>query len=119
MMPPGGEGMPGPFPQGGAEQAPPTPDGLPPMQFGMGRTWVRPRLDDLHQLWRELSYPAASRYAQSANAALGRMFMNPNVYHNPFLRTCGVPVVDMLVAAPDKYEEPVGSLLRRLPVAGT
>jgi hypothetical protein len=30
MMPPGGEGMPGPFPQGGAEQAPPTPDGMPP-----------------------------------------------------------------------------------------
>jgi hypothetical protein len=44
-MPPGGEGMPGPFPQGGAEQAPPTPDGMPPQQFnigGMVAAWVTP-----------------------------------------------------------------------------
>ncbi len=35
-MPPGMEGMMPPFPQGGAEQAPPTPDGMPPMQAAAG-----------------------------------------------------------------------------------
>ena len=35
MPPPGPEGA-GPFPQGGAEQAPPTPDGMPPMQAAAG-----------------------------------------------------------------------------------
>lgn len=34
-MPPGMEGMP-PFPQGGAEQAPPTPDGMPPLRAADG-----------------------------------------------------------------------------------
>ena len=34
-MPPGMEGA-GPFPQGGAEQAPPTPDGMPPMTAAFG-----------------------------------------------------------------------------------
>ena len=34
-MPPGMEGA-GPFPQGGAEQAPPTPDGMPPMRAAAG-----------------------------------------------------------------------------------
>ncbi len=36
MMPPGMEGGMPPFPQGGAEQAPPTPDGLPPMRAQAG-----------------------------------------------------------------------------------
>ena len=36
MMPPGMEGAP-PFPEGGASVAPPTPDGLPPMQAADGR----------------------------------------------------------------------------------
>ena len=35
-MPPGMEGAP-PFPQGGAEQAPPTPDGLPPVRAAGGK----------------------------------------------------------------------------------
>ena len=35
-MPPGMEGSMPPFPQGGAEQAPPTPDGMPPMQAAAG-----------------------------------------------------------------------------------
>lgn len=35
MMPPGMEGA-GPFPQGGAEQAPPTPDGMPPLRAADG-----------------------------------------------------------------------------------
>ena len=34
-MPPGPEGA-GPFPQGGAEQAPPTPDGMPPITAAAG-----------------------------------------------------------------------------------
>jgi hypothetical protein len=34
-MPPGMEGA-GPFPQGGAEQAPPTPDGMPPITAAFG-----------------------------------------------------------------------------------
>lgn len=35
MMPPGMEGA-APFPQGGAEQAPPTPDGMPPLRAAYG-----------------------------------------------------------------------------------
>ena len=35
MMPPGMEGA-APFPQGGAEQAPPTPDGMPPLRAAFG-----------------------------------------------------------------------------------
>lgn len=35
MMPPGMEGA-APFPQGGAEQAPPTPDGMPPLRAADG-----------------------------------------------------------------------------------
>lgn len=35
MMPPGMEGA-GPFPQGGANQAPPTPDGMPPLRAADG-----------------------------------------------------------------------------------
>ena len=88
MMPPGGEGMPGPFPQGGAEQAPPTPDGMPPQQFAiggvasaMGNAFMTQAGRFAPAMARTLNQvgPAASRYAQSANAALGRMFMNPNV----------------------------------------
>ena len=88
MMPPGGEGMPGPFPQGGAEQAPPTPDGMPPQQFAiggvasaMGNAFMTQAGRFAPAVARTLNQagPAASRYAQSANAALGRMFMNPNV----------------------------------------
>ena len=87
-MPPGGEGMPGPFPQGGAEQAPPTPDGMPPQQFAiggvasaMGNAFMTQAGRFAPAVARTLNQagPAASRYAQSANAALGRMFLNPNV----------------------------------------
>jgi hypothetical protein len=88
MMPPGGEGMLGPFPQGGAEQAPPTPDGMPPQQFNiggpvaaMGNAFMTQAGRFAPAVARTLNQvgPAASRYAQSANAALGRMFINPNV----------------------------------------
>lgn len=80
-MPPGGGGGAGPFPSGGAEQAPqgyahggavepPTPDGMPPMhaQFGAlasaanrAAQWVGPA-------------------AQQLNAYLGRAFMAPQPY---------------------------------------
>jgi hypothetical protein len=93
MMPPGGEGMPGPFPQGGAEQAPPTPDGMPPQQFNiggpvaaMGNAFMTQAGRFAPAVARTLNQvgPAASRYAQSANAALGRMFMNPQM-SQPYL----------------------------------
>jgi hypothetical protein len=94
MMPPGGEGMPGPFPQGGAEQAPPTPDGMPPQQFNiggpvasaMGNAFMTQAGRIVPGIARTLNQagPAASRYGQAANAALGRMFIKPNVTQ-PFL----------------------------------
>jgi hypothetical protein len=93
MMPPGGEGMPGPFPQGGAEQAPPTPDGMPPQQFAiggvasaMGNAFMTQAGRFAPAVARTLNQagPAASRYGQAANAALGRMFIKPNVTQ-PFL----------------------------------
>ena len=67
-MPPGMESAP-PLPQGGAEQAPPTPDGMPPLHAQVGAfvnagnraaQWMAPR-------------------AEAANAALGRMFMQPSM----------------------------------------
>jgi hypothetical protein len=78
MMPPGGEGMPGPFPQGGAEQAPPTPDGMPPMQAAWGAL-ITPAVRAA-----QIAGPRIAQGAQAANAALGRMFMNPRV-SQPFL----------------------------------
>jgi len=93
MMPPGGEGMAGPFPQGGAEQAPPTPDGMPPQQFNiggpvsaMGTAFMTQAGRFAPAVARTLNQvgPTASRYAQSANAALGRMFMNPQM-SQPYL----------------------------------
>ena len=77
-MPPGGEGMPGPFPQGGAEQAPPTPDGMPPQQFAIGG------IAQGIARGAQMLGPRIAQGAQSANAALGRMFMNPRV-SQPFL----------------------------------
>ena len=93
MMPPGGEGMAGPFPQGGAEQAPPTPDGMPPQQFAiggvasaMGNAFMTQAGRFAPAVARTLNQvgPTASRYAQSANAALGRMFMSPQM-SQPYL----------------------------------
>ena len=73
MMPPGGEGMAGPFPQGGAEQAPPTPDGLPPVQAAVG-AFITPALRAA-----QMAGPRLTQMGQAANAALGRMFMNPRL----------------------------------------
>jgi hypothetical protein len=77
-MPPGGEGMPGPFPQGGAEQAPPTPDGMPPMQAAWGAL-ITPAVRAA-----QIAGPRIAQGAQAANAALGRMFMNPQM-SQPYL----------------------------------
>ena len=83
MMPPGGEGMPGPFPQGGAEQAPPTPDGLPPMQAAWGAL-ITPAVRAAQIAGPRIAQGAqiaGSRIAQgvqSANAALARLTMNPS-----------------------------------------
>ena len=93
MMPPGGEGMAGPFPQGGVEQAPPTPDGMPPQQFAiggvasaMGNAFMTQAGRFAPAVARTLNQvgPTASRYAQSADAALGRMFMSPQM-SQPYL----------------------------------
>ena len=73
MMPPGGEGMAGPFPQGGAEQAPPTPDGLPPVRAAVG-AFITPALRAA-----QMAGPRLTQMGQAANAALGRMFMNPRL----------------------------------------
>ena len=73
MMPPGGEGMSGPFPQGGAEQAPPTPDGMAPQQFAIGG------LAQGMMRGAQALGPRIAQGAQSANAALGRMFMSPQM----------------------------------------
>jgi hypothetical protein len=78
MMPPGGEGMAGPFPQGGAEQAPPTPDGMPPMQAAMG-AFITPLTRAA-----QIAGPRIAQGAQAANAALGRMFMSPQM-SQPYL----------------------------------
>ena len=78
MMPPGGEGMPGPFPQGGAEQAPPTPDGMPPMQAAWGAL-ITPAVRAA-----QIAGPRIAQGAQAANAALGRMFMSPQM-SQPYL----------------------------------
>jgi hypothetical protein len=78
MMPPGGEGMAGPFPQGGAEQAPPTPDGMPPQQFALGG------IAQGIARGAQMLGPRIAQGAQSANAALGRMFMSPQM-SQPYL----------------------------------
>lgn len=73
MMPPGGEGMSGPFPQGGAEQAPPTPDGMAPQQFAIGG------LAQGMMRGAQALGPRIAQGAQAANSALGRMFMSPQM----------------------------------------
>jgi len=81
MMPPGGGGMQPPFPQG-AEQAPPTPDGMPPQGFyaggiaaGIARGLLRAG---------DVIGPRAAQLGQAVNATAGRMFMSPQV-SQPFL----------------------------------
>ena len=83
-MPPGMEGA-GPFPQGGAEQAPPTPDGMPPMTAALG-AFITPAT--------RMAQMAGNKIGQvgsAANAALGRMFMTPQGITQPVLENVRGP----------------------------
>ena len=78
-MPPGVEGA-GPFPQGGAEQAPPTPDGMPPMQAAFG-AFITPATRAA-QIMRETALgrisamgDRASQYGPAINQYLGNLTM--------------------------------------------
>jgi flagellar hook-basal body complex protein FliE len=83
MMPPGmmppemaPQGMPpeggiAPFSQGGAEQAPPTPDGLPPARAAVGG------LQTVASRFGQMVGDKAGTAAQALNAYLGRALMAP------------------------------------------
>jgi len=69
-MPPGMESA-GPFPPGGAEQAPPTPDGMPPMQAAAGAF--------VNAGTRAAQFIAdkATTYGPRVNQYLGNLMMSP------------------------------------------
>ena len=67
-MPPGMEGA-GPFPQGGAEQAPPTPDGMPPMTAAFG-AFVTP-----FTRAAQFMGDKAAQYGPAVNQYLGNLTM--------------------------------------------
>jgi hypothetical protein len=82
QMPPGGapqmppQGMPpeggiAPFSQGGAEQAPPTPDGLPPARAAVGG------LQTVASRFGQMVGDKAGSAAQALNTYLGRALMAP------------------------------------------
>jgi hypothetical protein len=68
MPPPGPEGA-GPFPQGGAEQAPPTPDGMPPMKAAAG-AFITP-----FSRAAQFMGDKASQYGPALNQYLGNLTM--------------------------------------------
>jgi len=67
-MPPGMEGA-GPFPQGGAEQAPPTPDGMPPIKAAAG-AFITP-LSRAAQFMGD----KAAQYGPAVNQYFGNLMM--------------------------------------------
>lgn len=77
-MPPGGGGMP-PFPHGGAEQAPPTPDGRPPEYAAGGKfiTSAGRNLRDMFLMGADDAAKAARELPAAADAAAGRLTMVP------------------------------------------
>lgn len=90
-MPPGMESA-GPLPQGGADQAPqgyadggavepPTPDGMPPMHAFLG-AFAAPATR-MAQMAQNVGARVAP-YISEADAAMGKMFMNPSM-SQPFL----------------------------------
>jgi hypothetical protein len=90
-MPPGMESA-GPLPQGGADQAPqgmahggavepPTPDGMPPMHAFLGA--LAAPATRMAQMAQNVGARVAP-YLSEADAAMGRMFMNPSM-SQPFL----------------------------------
>jgi hypothetical protein len=68
MPPPGMEGA-GPFPQGGAEQAPPTPDGMPPLTAAAG-AFVTP-----FTRAAQFMGDKAAQYGPAMNQYLGNLTM--------------------------------------------
>ena len=77
-MPAGMESAP-PF-SPGAEQAPPTPDGMPPMQAALG-AFITPAMR-----MAQMAGNKVGQVGSAANAALGRMFMNPEkIMTQPYL----------------------------------
>ena len=76
MMPPGMEGGMPPFPAGGAEQAPPTPDGLPPLKAAAG-AFVNPLTR-----FAQFSADKLGTLASGANALGGQLMTRgaPNVF---------------------------------------
>lgn len=83
-MPPGMEGA-GPFPQGGAEQAPPTPDGMPPAHAALG-AFITPAMR-----MAQMAGNKVGQVGSAANAALGRMFMTPQGITQPILENVRGP----------------------------
>jgi hypothetical protein len=75
MPPPGGIPMPqgmegaGPFPQGGAEQAPPTPDGMPPMKAAFG-AFITPATRAM-----QFMGDRAAQYGPAVNQYFGNLMM--------------------------------------------
>jgi len=67
-MPPGMEGA-GPFPQGGAEQAPPTPDGMPPITAAAG-AFITP-----FTRAAQFMGDKAAQYGPAVNQYLGNLTM--------------------------------------------
>lgn len=67
-MPPGMEGA-SPFPQGGAEQAPPTPDGMPPMTAA-GGAFVTPFTRAMQFMGDK-----AAQYGPAVNQYMGNLMM--------------------------------------------
>ena len=82
-MPAGMESAP-PF-SPGAEQAPPTPDGMPPMQAALG-AFITPATRMAQMAGNKIG-----QYGSAANAALGRMFMNPQGISQPVLENVRGP----------------------------
>jgi hypothetical protein len=68
MPPPGMEGA-GPFPQGGAEQAPPTPDGMPPMKAAFG-AFITPATRAMQFMGDK-----AAQYGPAVNQYFGNLMM--------------------------------------------
>ena len=110
-MPPGMAGA-GPFPQGGAEQAPPTPDGLPPAHAVIGGLMTQAaRLGPYLAGLGSEAMVGARMYGQQlanmgsqANQALGRMTMNPQIASGRILGSDRLPVAvpgrEALIAGP-------------------
>lgn len=103
-MPQGMEGMP-PFPQGGADNAPPTPDGLPPLRaaagsfvanmlrggYDLGRAGIG-RVADEASMIGGSAMNAARPYLTQADEYFGRM-LPPSMRTTRMLGADGKPIV--------------------------